>query len=545
MLLLCCIRALPQPTAPGPAPPSTQPEVPKDSFGRTTPRGTVLGLLGAARKGDYELAAKYLNTRSQGKAASELAHQLALVLDRGLPARLNQISDKPEGSGYDPLKPDQDLIGTISTSRGNVDVLVERVDRSKAGLIWLFSHKTLQLIPDLYEEFDEVSVEEILPEFLVTTRVGGIALFHWLAVFLGLPLFYGATVLLNRLLKPLIRRLRLRLSRKAELPDLEPLPMPVRLLLLAFLIYWTLSKLSLPLLARQFWSNTAAVIAMSACVWLLIDVNSWGEALFLRRLRSRHMAAATSLVRVFRRVIDTLIVFAGIVVGLHYFGLNPTAALAGLGVGGIAVALAAQKTLENVIGGVSLIFDEAVRVGDFLKLGEFSGTVDYIGLRSTRIRTIDRTMVVVPNGQIANMSLEIISSRDKFSFRVPMGLRYETTADQIRVVATAVRELLAQNSWVDQDSVRVKFVRFGPFSLDLEIFAYIFAREWAHFLEIQEELLFSVMEVVQRAGTRMAFPSQTMYLAMDSDKQEVPLSGWAKNVTREKKSGEKAAAKSA
>lgn len=545
LILLFSISALPQVSVPGPALALPQPEAAKDSFGRTTPRGTVLGLLSAARKGDYGLAAKYLNTRSQGKAAAELAHQLSQVLDRGLPARLNQISDKPEGSGYDPLKPDQDLIGTISSSRGNVDILVERVEHGKAGLVWLFSPKTLQLIPDLYEEFDEVSVEEVLPDFLVTTRVGGIALFHWLAVFLGLPLFYGTTVLLNRLLKPLIRRLGLRLCRKTELPDMEPLPMPIRLLLLAFLIHWTLSKLSLPLLARQFWSNTAAVIAMAACVWLLIDVNSWGEALFRRRLRSRHMGAATSLVRVFRRVIDTLIVFAGVVVGLHYFGLNPTAALAGLGVGGIAVALAAQKTLENVIGGVSLIFDEAVRVGDFLKLGEFSGSVDYIGLRSTRIRTADRTMVSVPNGQIANMSLEIVSSRDKFSFHVPMGLRYETTADQIRAIATAVRELLTQNSWVDQDSLRVRFVRFGAFSLDLEIFAYIFAREWSHFLEIQEELLFSIMEIVQRSGARMAFPSQTMYLAMDSDKQQVPLIGWAKNGAREKKSQEKVTAKPA
>jgi MscS family membrane protein len=129
-----------------------------------------------------------------------------------------------------------------------------------------------------------------------------------------------------------------------------------------------------------------------------------------------------------RWVVNLLILFGGVFVTLHYFGVNPAAALAGVGVGGIAVAFAAQKTLENIIGGVSLIFDQAVRVGDILKVGETSGTVADIGLRSIRIRTPDRTVVSVPNGQIANMTLENISSRDKFWFHPVLALRYGTTS---------------------------------------------------------------------------------------------------------------------
>jgi MscS family membrane protein len=249
----------------------------------------------------------------------------------------------------------------------------------------VFSRKTLESIPDVYEEVNVVTAEDVLPELLVTTRVAGIPLFHWLALIVGFPLFYLVTVLLNRLLKPLVRRLRLHFYGKVDFPYPEALPKPVRLLLLALVIRWILSNLSLPLLARQFWSNTATVITIAACVWLLIILNSRGEEYVLRRLRSHQMTAAASMLRLFRRVIDLLIVFGGIVVGLHFFGMNATAALAGLGVGGIAVALAAQKTLENVIGGVSLIFDEAVRVGDSLKVGDISGTVDYIGLRSTLV----------------------------------------------------------------------------------------------------------------------------------------------------------------
>ena len=357
-------------------PPPAHPEVPKDSLGRSTPRGAVLGFLGAARKGDDELAAQYLNTHLLGNAAAVLAHHLFIVLDRRLPPRLNQVSDDPEGSLSDPLKPDQELVGTISSDNGNVDIFVERVDRGKSGPLWLFSSNTLDSIPDLYEEINVVSVDTVLPKFLVNTRFAGIAVFEWLAVLVGMPLLYFLTVLLSRLLSRLIGLLRRRVSRKPELANRVFLPAPVRLLILAFIINWLASKVSLPLLARQFWSSTATVIAIAAGVWLLILFTSWGEEYVQRLLRRRNRTAATSMLHLTRWVADLLIFIAGVVLTLRYFRVNPTAALAGFGVGGIAVAFAAQKTLENVIGGVSLIFDQAVRVGDNLKVGDAQGTVE-------------------------------------------------------------------------------------------------------------------------------------------------------------------------
>jgi MscS family membrane protein len=187
--------------------------------------------------------------------------------------------------------------------------------------------------------------------------------------------------------------------------------------------------------------------------------------------------------------------------------------LAGLGVGGIAVALAAQKTLENVIAGASLIFDQAVRVGDSLKMGDIVGTVDSVGLRSTRIRTLDRTVVSVPNSQIANASLETFSVRDKFWFHPVVALGYETTPDQLHAVVDGIRRLLVEHRAIDPPSVRVRLLRLGAFSLDIDVFAYVLARDWDDFLEIQEELLFGVTELVSKAGTRIALPSQTMYVA--------------------------------
>jgi MscS family membrane protein len=181
-------------------------------------------------------------------------------------------------------------------------------------------------------------------------------------------------------------------------------------------------------------------------------------------------------------------------------------------VGGIAVALAAQKTLENVISGVSLIADQAVRAGDFLNLGDVQGTVEEVGLRSTKIRTLDRTLVSLPNGQIANMKLETISARDKFWFHPVIGLRYDTTSEQLRSVLADTREFLGQHRSVDSQSVRVRFIRLGAFSLDLDFFAYAWASDWSGFLEIQEELLFGIMQILEKAGTGIALPSQTLYL---------------------------------
>ncbi len=185
------------------------------------------------------------------------------------------------------------------------------------------------------------------------------------------------------------------------------------------------------------------------------------------------------MLRLGRRIADAVAVGAGVLVILHYVGIDPTAALAGLGIGGIAVALAAQKTLENVIGGLSIIFDKAVRVGDFVKLGETSGAVDDIGLRSTRIRTMDRTILSVPNSQIANANIETLSARDKFWLHHFIGLRYETTTDQMGAVLTGIHTYLAAHPMIDRtDTIRVRLIRFGPSSLDIEVFAYVHALDW-------------------------------------------------------------------
>jgi MscS family membrane protein len=173
-----------------------------------------------------------------------------------------------------------------------------------------------------------------------------------------------------------------------------------------------------------------------------------------------------------------------------------------------------SETIENLFGGI-IISDKPINVGDFCRAGEFLGTVEDIGLRSTRIRTLDRTVVAIPNGQLATMSLENFSMRDRIWLHHTVGLRYETTADQLRYVLAEIRRLLYAHPKVESESARTRFIRFAGSSLDVEIFAYVLTTDPRVFLAVQEDLLLRIMDIIEASGTSMAFPSQTAYIARD------------------------------
>ncbi|HEY3739267.1 MAG TPA: mechanosensitive ion channel domain-containing protein, partial [Bryobacteraceae bacterium] len=179
-----------------------------------------------------------------------------------------------------------------------------------------------------------------------------------------------------------------------------------------------------------------------------------------------------------------------------------------LGIGGIAVALAAQKTIENLFGGVAVVSDKPVFVGEQCKFGDNVGTVEDIGLRSTRIRTNDRTLVTIPNAQFSSMSLENFSRRDKMLFHPMLNLRRDTTPAQVRALLDAIQRILTENQKVETGNLPVRFIGVGSYSLDVEIFAYILTSQGDEFLAIQQNLLLRILEAVAAAGTALALPTQ-------------------------------------
>lgn len=501
----------PKASSAAPAASPAQPPAPTDPLGRDTPRRTVLGFLDAGRSNEDQLAAQFLDTQLTGQAARLLAHQLFVVLDARLPATLTRLSDAAEGSRSNPLQPDQEVIGKVASAQGDVEIVLSRLPGENATPVWLFSRRTLESIPGVYEEISLRRGDRPLYQFL-SEEIGRIRVLESLSVLVGLVAFYGLTLLLNRILSGLLGRVWPGAFKTAKSAGRNVLPLPARLLIIALAGRWVMANLSLSLFVREFWTNLARGVTIASVVWLLILLNGEIEQHMIRRFPPAQ-GGVTSLLRIVRRAADMVVIFLGLFAFLRLFAIDATPALAGLGVGGIAVALAAQKTLENVVAGASLIFDKAVRVGDTLKIGTTVGTVEHVGLRSTWIRTLDRTTISIPNGQIANSSVETLSVRDKFWFHPAIGLVYETTPDQLRAVIGGIRRLLEEYPSIERESVRVRFLNLGSFSLDVDVFAYLYARDWNHFMEIQEQLLFGVTEIVAKAGTQFAFPSQTMYLA--------------------------------
>jgi MscS family membrane protein len=247
----------------------------------------------------------------------------------------------------------------------------------------------------------------------------------------------------------------------------------------------------------------------------------------------RGNATGVSVVLFLQRTAKLVIVAIGIIAILGAIGIDITTGLAALGIGGIALALGAQKTIENFVGSVTLIADRPIRVGDFCKVGEITGTIENIGIRSTRIRTLDRTLVTIPNGVFSSDTIENYAFRDKFRFYDIINFRKETTPDQLRFLLTELRKVLYAHPKVYEDPARIRFVGVKPNSLDLEIFAYLEAADYSAFLAVREDIMLRMLDVVDRSGTDFAFPSQTIYFGKDaglskekSDKAEAEVETW-------------------
>jgi MscS family membrane protein len=495
-------------------PDTTEQKPDDDPLGRSTPYGTVRGFVGAAERSDYSQAAQYLNTRKKGEAAQKLAQQLQAVLDWGLKVDLLKISRKPEGDATDALSISRDRVGTIETRSGELDILVDRVHGYGQNPVWLFSSETLALIPEVAEETSSLGLEKYVPPLLMQIKLFSIPLYRWIVLILALAVSIALGSWIANALSPLLRRALRRLTGEEDKRALASIKAPIRVLLISGVIL-LFSNLSTTLYMRQFWKNVGGILALIGLAWLVIRLIGILSTLHAKHLLGRQMQGKIAMWALLSRLSKAAVIIVAGLLLLHGAGANLTAILTGLGVGGIAVALGAQKTLENLFGGMMIISDEPMHVGDFCRIGDQTGTVEDIGLRSTRIRTSSRTVVAIPNGQLAVMSIENLSVRDKFWFRHMIGLRYETSADQLRYVLAEIRRMLHGHSKVDPADARVRFVGFGSSSLDLEIFAYIKASGWVEFLGIQEDLLLQIIDIVGKSGTEIAFPSQTTYVARD------------------------------
>jgi MscS family membrane protein len=511
-------QVLPADTA-GNAQEASAPIWPVDSLDRRTPRGTVNGFMKAVAAEDYHKAARYLNldtTLYKAQDGVRLAQALQRLLDQGghLVPR-SWMSDETAGNADDNLGPDLDRIGSAEVNGESFDLMVEKTLGEGGAPIWLFSRQTIQRIPTQEQAVTAPLTDRVLPSVLREHKWGGVPIGHWLSMVFLAGLAYLLAWIITSLVTFGIRAFWHQAKEEPTTGIIRAFALPIRLYLATWILVASSQEAGISIIVRQRFSGLTMIVGMVALLlllWQLIDViTQYSEKLMTHRSNM----SGISVVLFLRRGAKIALIVVGVIAALGTLGFDVTTGIAALGIGGIALALGAQKTVENFVGSVTLIADQPIRVGDFCKVGETVGTVEQIGMRSTRIRTNDRTVVTIPNGEFSSQRIENFAHRDRFLFAPKLRLPLETSLAQMRAVLAELRTMLTSTPQIAPDP-RVRLVQIGADSLVVEIFSYVQALNFNEFLAIQEDLILQIMEVVETKGKGFAFPSQTLYLAGDT-----------------------------
>jgi MscS family membrane protein len=476
----------------------------KDPLGRTSPQESVVQFLEACHARDYAKALFYLDLRKmpavqRAKDGPDLARQLEDLLD-DTAFEITTLSGDPEGDQTDGLAPAIDRLATFQVAGKTLELQLERVELRQGIPVWLVSPDSVALIPQAHQLVAETPFEKKLPQPLVTLEILDTPVWRWIALlFIAVALWVGSGVV--------IRALATAFNSKTAPAFFAP----SRICLVAAGLRAAMEFASPATLSRTVLERALALIFVLGAAGLgAVMVDLAGER-WRARLDPRMQAVSYSVLPLVRQIVKLSLYLVGILAIFSAWGYNTSTILAGLGVGGLAIALAAQKTIENLFGGLSVIGDRPVLVGDVCRFGDRTGTVIHIGLRSTRLRTPERTIISVPNAQFSSMELENISGRDKIWFHPTLNLRRDTTSGQLQQVLSSFREILTSHAKVETGKIPVRFIGVGPYSLDVEADAYVTTSDYDEFIALRQNLLIEMLRAVEHAGTSLAVPMQESF----------------------------------
>ncbi|PRX47972.1 mechanosensitive ion channel family protein [Salegentibacter salegens] len=493
-------------------------EIPEDILGRRTPRGTVNGFINAMAGQNYNRAARYLNFPETINSEEE-KERLVLVLQRlfdqkGSILPYYLISDDPKGKTDDDFEPNLEKVGSINPDDELIEIFLKQHKDETGNPIWLFSAETVGAISSVSLQ-NSALVDQIIPGVLNKYLWGGVPAGQWIVALLLIGLSYLISFLVISALIFLLKKLWKRIREEPISGIITAVKLPLKLYVAVWIFVALTRNLELSIILRQKFSAITIIVGIVAILILLWRLSDFIGKFSQEKMLLRGNPAGVSIVLFLQRAAKIAIVIFGIIFSLGAIGIDVTTGLAALGIGGIALALGAQKTIENFVGSITLIADRPIRVGDFCRVGEVTGNIEKIGIRSTRIRTLDRTVVTIPNGAFSSDTIENYAHRDRFRFVSVLNFRYETSPDQLRYLLTELRKVLYAHPKVYEEPARIRFIGFGAHSLDVEIFAYLDALDFSGFMEIREDLMLRMMDVVERSGTDFAFPSQTIYFGKD------------------------------
>ena len=484
---------------------------PDDALDRGVPRTSLEGYFKAVKANDLETAIKFLDTRKLPKSYSKkdklaLASQLKVVLDRELWVDMELLSTDPHGHTNDGLPKYRDLVGQIKVEQKHYDILLQRVPRGDGVYIWQFSSQTVRDIPVLYKTFGYGQIGEKLSSYFPPYKALGLFLWQWVflllislsAMLVLYPFTHIASWFITRKANSSIKKIVGRFIRG-----------PLFFAIVIIITRNNFDLISPSLTARAFFD--AGTLAVFVGIWLSMGIVSIFREIFTQRFEKRGLDNAVVLLRPAATAINIIIFFIGVLIWLDNIGFRVTTVLAGLGIGGIALALATQKSIEDFIGALTLYLSAPVKVGDFCRFGNKTGTVEEIGLRATKIRTLEDTVITIPNSEFSSTQIENLAERKRFRFYLKLPLCINTTPDQIRYIVLEFKRLLHAYQMVDEAPIRVTFIGIDKNAWIIEIHCYLKTNDTNIFKIISEDLNLRFMDIVNTAGVNISINSMMEY----------------------------------
>jgi MscS family membrane protein len=457
-----------------------------DDYNRGTPRSAIQHFLDTIRRDNYSDAIHYLDfnlvDRSiQAMPREEVAKLLKLVLDRSLWIDLPALSNNQTGFVDDGLSGNRDLVGYIPLKDQRILFYVQRIAREDGVLIWKIAGISINYIPKLYTQYGDGPIGEILTQFIPHKSILGLQLWQWIT-------FFG-----------LIKKRNFEIEQ--QLVDIISGPIRVLLVILLFRGGGTLLLSPSLGLVKIMSGYTLLIIAG---IWSTLATLNILRDFFVNKLIANDRKAAAKLLNPLTTAVKIIFVVTAVLVWLDNLGFEASTILAGLGIGGLAVALAAQKSIENVIGGVTLYISAPIKVGNLGKFGKYVGFVEDIGMRYTKIRTLNRTLVNISNSVFVDMKIENYSERNRIRFSPELVLSHQSSPQQIEAVITDIKQLLDDHELICEIPCRVRFSGYLEHGIALNVMSYVDSTKFLVYADVSNELNLAILYVLGKHDVKLA-----------------------------------------
>ncbi len=499
------------------------------AYNLDTPRSAVEGFLYYASRGDFKDASRYLDLRylpAKMKEISpeDLAHKLKIVLDRSMWLDLGGISDDPKGELNDGLPSYRESIGKIKTPKGTVDVLLQRVPGKGGARVWKFSNRTVAQIPMLYQFYGYRLFEEKLSRLFPNIHLLGWQLWQWCAWLVLVVLAYFLAWLPTLLLSRIIASRGTVLGSMVSQFVAGPAKIILWLVLGRFAAFFLKPSVEVKELLN------AQTIFIFALCWASIRALDIAFELWKLRMERDSRQSSVVLLKPLRTVLRVVVVGIAILLWLDNIGVKVTALIAGLGVGGLAVALAAQDILKNLLGTVMILADRPYNVGERIVVRGYDGEVEEIGLRSTRLRLLTGHEVSIPNDEIERSEIENIGRRPHIRRRQNIRLALDTPPAKVERAVEIIRKVLENHEGMRPDyPPRVYFDTIRDDALNVVMFYWYHPPEYWDFLDFGQRVNSAILNAFEAEGIRLALPSSLSFVAGAEDAVPVHVIHDAKN----------------